>query len=391
MKKKARKIAKRFIVMLAAVSMLVMSMPSVSCAAKSKTEQEIQKKEEEKNQVGNKKDKTEKELEELRKREGNLKDKLANLNEQLTLLSIHLMELDEEIRNKEEEIRITQENLARARDLEKWQYECMSARIQMSYVQGKKGILDSFLRATGFGQSLNTPVYQQGVASYDDKKLDEIIDTREFIESEEVRLQGEEEELQQLRAEAEAEKNKVSNLIVETGESIEEYGDLIDDAEAKALAYEKEMQKLDGDLEKLKKKLKEEQEASRRAAAGVWRNIGDVSFSDSDRVLLANLIYCEAGAEPYEGKVAVGAVVVNRVLSGCYPDTMVGVIYQKSQFSPVASGRLELALASNKATKSCYDAADEAMAGKTNVGNCVYFRTPIEGLTGISIGGHIFY
>ncbi len=127
------------------------------------------------------------------------------------------------------------------------------------------------------------------------------------------------------------------------------------------------------------------------AASSAKRDISEVTFADGDRYLLANLIYCEAGGEPYEGKVAVGAVVINRVLSSVYPDTVTGVIYQRKQFSPVASGRLAAALAAGKATQSCYQAADEAMAGVTNVGNCVYFRTPIEGLTGISIGGHIFY
>ena len=86
-----------------------------------------------------------------------------------------------------------------------------------------------------------------------------------------------------------------------------------------------------------------------------------------------------------------GAVVINRVLSSVYPDTVVGVIYQNRQFSPVASGRLALALANDSATESCYRAADEAMSGVTNVGQCVYFRTPIPGLEGTRIGGHIFY
>ena len=118
---------------------------------------------------------------------------------------------------------------------------------------------------------------------------------------------------------------------------------------------------------------------------------GSLSASDYDLLLLAALIYCEAGGEPYAGQLAVGAVVINRVLSSVYPNTMVGVIYQKYQFSPVGSGRLAIAMAENRATASCYKAADEAMAGQTNVGNCVYFRTPIPGLTGIQIGGHIFY
>ena len=50
-----------------------------------------------------------------------------------------------------------------------------------------------------------------------------------------------------------------------------------------------------------------------------------------------------------------------------------------------------LALAEDRATDSCYRAADEAMSGVTNVGNCVFFRTPIPGLEGINIGGHVFY
>lgn len=129
---------------------------------------------------------------------------------------------------------------------------------------------------------------------------------------------------------------------------------------------------------------------SQKAANATWRDISDISFEEGDRYLLANLIYCEAGGEPYDGQLAVASVVINRVRSSVYPNTVVGVIYQNKQFSPVASGRLELALAANKATSRCYQAADEAMSGVTNVGNCVYFRTPVEGLTGISIGGHIF-
>ena len=128
------------------------------------------------------------------------------------------------------------------------------------------------------------------------------------------------------------------------------------------------------------------------AAQSSWRDISEVSFAEGDRYLLANLIYCEAGGESYSGQVAVGSVVINRVLSSVYPDTVTGVIYQSGQFSPVASGRLALALAEGRATSNCYSAADEVMAGTTNVGSCVYFRTPVDGITPkYTIGGHIFY
>ena len=56
------------------------------------------------------------------------------------------------------------------------------------------------------------------------------------------------------------------------------------------------------------------------------------------RELFARLIQCEAGEEPYEGQVAVGAVVMNRVRSGAYPNTVKGVIYASGQFTPAGSG-----------------------------------------------------
>ena len=194
-----------------------------------------------------------------------------------------------------------------------------------------------------------------------------------------------------MHAQVKAEKKKYNSYVNQTASEIKMTSSQISDAEAQALAYEAQIKEQEANIEYLKKKLAEEQALSKLAAQSSWRDISEVQFEENDRYLLAYLIYCEAGGEPYAGQLAVGAVVINRVLSSVYPDTMTGVIYQKYQFSPVGSGRLAIALSQNKATASCYKAADEAMTGQTNVGNCVYFRTPIPGLTGIQIGGHIFY
>ena len=120
------------------------------------------------------------------------------------------------------------------------------------------------------------------------------------------------------------------------------------------------------------------------------RDLSDVEISAGDLDLMAAIIECEAGGESYTGKVAVGSVVMNRVKSSVFPNTVAGVIYQNKQFSPVGSGRFSVVLARG-ANASCYEAAQEAMAGAAPVGGCVFFRTPIPGLTGIQIGGHIFY
>lgn len=333
----------------------------------------------------------EKELKGLKGEQSDLQKRLNELNAELTVVSERLADLEEQIATKKLEIEDTGKALEEARATESNQYELMEKHVKYSYERGPMGWLEAVLGADSFASVLNFATYFEGVASYSDHILDEIIETREFIESEEARLEQEKLDLEILQINAEAEKSKVNALIQQVRDSISEYEDQIDDAEEAAKAYEAEMKKLEKDLKYLKKKLAEEQAMSQLAANSEWRNISEVTFAEGDRYLLANLIYCEAGGEPYAGQVAVGAVVINRVLSSRFPDTVVGVIYQKRQFSPVGSGRLELALAKNKATPSCYQAADEAMAGLSNVGNCVFFRTPIPGLTGISIGGHIFY
>ena len=98
-----------------------------------------------------------------------------------------------------------------------------------------------------------------------------------------------------------------------------------------------------------------------------------VSASASDTQLLAAIIECEAGGEPYAGQLAVGAVVMNRVKSGSFPNSISGVIYQSGQFTPARSGKLARVLSNGKISSSCYQAAAEALAGADNTGGANIF------------------
>lgn len=136
-----------------------------------------------------------------------------------------------------------------------------------------------------------------------------------------------------------------------------------------------------------------EEEAAKKAAqvtevttvqnAAVEATVDDVT-------LLAAIIQCEAGNEVYEGQLAVGAVVMNRVRSGGYPSTVHDVIYQKSQFPPAGAGSV-----ANVATKgpkqSCLQAAQEALNGTDNTGGATCFRRASSGHAGVVIGNHVFY
>lgn len=387
MKKAALRKAK--IALWMAVVLFACSVPSFSYAVttQDRLNEALKDKDEIKDRLDSKND----HIDDLKDTEAGLQADLKDLNAQMTAVSSKLEELEGQIADKEEAIRITGEEIEEAKKTEAWQYDCMVKRIQYMYESGETDYLELLFSAQSFSDFLNYSDYFSAIADYDENMMAEYEATRQRIEEEEAKLLQEKADLDDLYLAAETEKSKVSGLISQTNSNIQKYGDKIATAEEEARAYEAELKKKEEDIATLKKIIEQEKALSAAAAKATWRDISEVTFADGDKKLLANIIYCEAGAEPYAGKLAVGAVVINRVLSSKYPDTVVGVIYQKSQFSPVASGRYELALAVDKANADCYKAAEEAMSGITNVGSCLYFRTPIDGLTGIAIGGHIFY
>lgn len=136
--------------------------------------------------------------------------------------------------------------------------------------------------------------------------------------------------------------------------------------------------------EEIKIREEAEREAKRHVTYGAYTTDADTTL------LLAALIQCEAGGESYEGQVAVGAVVMNRVRSAAYPNTIHGVIYASGQFTPAMSGRVDAVYMSGKIKQSCIDAAKEAINGTSNVGDLTHFRRN-DGRDGIVIGNHVFF
>ncbi len=134
--------------------------------------------------------------------------------------------------------------------------------------------------------------------------------------------------------------------------------------------------------------IKLREEAEKKAA--LTKNRGAVS-ADADEVkLLAALIQCEAGNQPYEGRVAVGAVVMNRVKSGAYPNSIYGVIYASGQFTPALNGTVATVYNSGTIADATYQAAQAAINGETTVGSALHFRR-VNGREGIIIGAHVFW
>ena len=147
---------------------------------------------------------------------------------------------------------------------------------------------------------------------------------------------------------------------------------------------------------------KEKEEADKVAAAtdrkanqkltqstGVTNN-GAIAGDVNDTLLLAALIQAEAGSQPYEGQVAVGSVVMNRLRTGKYGPSIYNVIYAKGQFGPASSGQVARIYAAGPKA-SCIQAATDAMNGVSYIGTATHFRNVNSGYSGIAIGSHVFW
>ena len=137
-------------------------------------------------------------------------------------------------------------------------------------------------------------------------------------------------------------------------------------------------------MEEIKARKAEEKETNR------YKNYGEYTTDADTTLLLAALIHCEARGESYEGQLAVGAVVMNRVRSSAYPDTIHGVIYASGQFTPALNGKVDKVYESGKINESCIKAAKEALSGVSNIGDLTHFRRN-DGREGIVIGNHVFH
>ena len=365
---------------------------------------------------------TQQEIQNLENSKEQLQGTLGNLNNELGQLSNELSNLEKQLQNKKYEIEATQKELDKAKQQEQEQYESMKMRIKYMYEMKDDSFMELFMEGGNFADLLNKAEYIAKITKYDRDMLVQYQETKDAISQKNVALDQERKEMEQLKAKVGEKQQRVSLLVNQTASQIaQQQGDL-DKAEQKALEYEKELQAQQDTLESLKEQeameravREAEARAKKEAAAKAKAEaegreyvpetprvqgrfniiVGNAGYEQaaqsSELDLLAAIIYCEAGGEPYEGKIAVGSVVMNRIRSVAFPNTMLEVLYQKSQFTPVTSGRFAIILARGGASAESVQAAKEVLAGANNVPDCLFFRTVIPQKQGRIIGNHVFY
>ena len=251
----------------------------------------------------------------------------------------------------------------------------MKLRIQFMYENGSTPVWQMLAEAESFSDFLNRTEYITDINAYDRKKLVEYQDLQEQIAAQKEDLESDMTELVAMQDDMKKKQANVSSLINTTKANLAQTQEDLADAQSNVADLEDKINQM-VEYEKQLEIQKAKEDAARLAAIKEQEkeDTSTVVYvpTDSDQYLLGAIIQCEAGGESYDGKLAVGSVVINRVKSSYFPNSVSGVIYQSGQFSPVASGRLAYRLEAG-VDGSCLQAAQDVLNGNITVG-CLYFR-----------------
>lgn len=371
----------------------------------------------------------------LEKETQDLQSELQDLNEQLSSISGEITSLAAKIESTNKEAEQTELDLAAAQVNEDLQYQSMKKRIQYIYESGNVSFLEILLTSDSMGEFLNRVDFVSSVTEYDRKMLKQLQDLRQDIDQKEKNLKKQKEELDAMKQQMTSKQAELNSRIESTNGQLTASSQALAAAKAAEEAAKKALEtttdsynaagtsELESDTSSDNK-----QEASAQKPADTQKPSGGNSSGSSnnssnnnnnntsnsgnqkppadnsttqkpsapaetsDLVLFAAILECEAGGGGYDGLLAVATVIMNRVESPRYPNTLKGVIYQSGQFSPTWNGSLSKVL--NRGPSSiCYQVARDALNGKrlASVSGCYQFRAAYTGHSGTVVGGNVFF
>ena len=345
----------------------------------------------------------------LEKQTNGLQNQLDSLNQDLTSLSAEITDLASKIEDTDASVQKAELDLAAAKLDEQLQYDAMKKRIKYMYESGNTSLLQIIFSSESMGDFLNKAEFVKNITEYDRNMLDELQQVHDLAALAGAAALGD------LRAEQASLEEMKSNLDQQEQELNDKIASTSGELQASSEALEKAKEAQAAAAAALKKKQEEEaaekqkqEEAAQAAASNTSASSGSTDSGNSgssttitvpdtpaettDLVLFAAILQCEAGGYNYDGILAVATVIMNRVESPLYPNTISGVVYQSGQFAPTWDGSLSRVLQSGPVSL-CYQVAQAALGGArlASVSGCYQFRSASTGVSGINVGGNVFF
>lgn len=382
--------------------MMVGLITVVNVSGSSVSELESEKKENE-----SEKEQVESERDELSESQNNLENYLYNLQAELESVNSEISVIEADIVEKESAISLNNELLRSAKEDESLQYASMIKRIQFIYESGKINYYEMIMSNENISDGLNKAELMSDLIKYDREMLKKYQDTKKMIANTEKVLKKDIKELNNLKGNLEDKKGKISKKISDSSEEIRKIASKISEAEASMAEYEMIILEKEQEIvkrkeeESIRESIRQSEEASRKEAQKNNQEETTESYDDDPYVpldeateieLLSTIIYCEAGNQPEIGMYAVGSVVINRIKSPNFPNTMIEVLEQPYQFTPVSvSPRFYIALERKEATPACIKVATDILQNGVITGDWLFFRVNDGSKQGEVIGDHVFY
>ena len=332
-----------------------------------------------------------------------LQNELNTLNQELSQLSNEISSISSQASSIAAEITQVKSELAIAKGKEASQYEAMKTRIKYMYENGSTNMFELLLSSSCMAEFLKKADFISTVAEYDRALLQELTALQEDIKAKEQTLLENQQALSALQTSLSEKEQALHTKIASVSSDLAAQSAALEAAKQKA---EEEAQKAREEALKAEQALKQEvvpvvpekpvtpapSTPVAPPASSTPNQTPEIDYaaSASDLELFAALIECEAGSTNYDGMLAVASVVVNRMNSSYYPNTLRGVIYQSGQFPPAHNGLVDAKL-KRGVKDSCLQAAKDALAGKNNVGDCLSFRAASSGHAGTIIGDNVFF
>lgn len=324
-----------------------------------------------------------------------------DVREEYDVLKGELDALDIDIATVANELSYLSQKLSDAKTKQAETELLMKLHIKYMYENDLLGMIELLLESGSISEFFERYEYLNMIIKYDRDMVSEYKKTQEEINNESVALSAKRSELEIKSSEAEAKKQALRELVDNAKDKLSEKNAEVISAQASINEYDKKI----AEMKEKERSLASTNAASKEALArqiGNFPNTEDtggayVGYTEDDLYLLAAIIDAEAGGEPYEGMIAVGSVVMNRVFSSKFPNTISGVVYQKNQFEPASSGRLQLILDKGPSSR-CFDAAREVLSGVRNTNKLFFWamwlaeqRGIVGTMDGVIIGTQYFF
>ena len=363
---------------------------------------------------------------ELESTTSNLKGELNDLNSQLATLSNELDDTSSQIEELSAKVEKSKLDLASVQLDEEAQYDSMKDRIKFMYEGGTSSLLQILLTSENMGDFLNKAEYVATISDYDRSMLNQLQDVRKSVEKKQEELEAQQSKLSGLQKTLTSKREELNSKISSTSGELANYQAQLERAKAAEEALKiAQNNAVSGSLKAEDKKTETKTDTTATASnnnnnnnnnankttqpaqtttnkntttttkPNTTTNTGNNNTSStpsstSDVALFAAILQCEAGG--YDGMLAVATVIMNRVASPAYPNNLHDVIYQSGQFAPTWNGSLNKVLKQG-ASSTAYQVAQDALAGARHsaVINCLQFRSASTGVSGVNVGGNVFF